>query len=394
MTPPNRFRTVLVVLLIGMTSAHAQAPDAPLVVLGAPVATELVVDLEAVLRLTEQNNLQIARARQRLKESLLAYQAASQSWVPNCLRPETRQCITTEANVWRQRVELSQVTHDTLQEAGFTYIDWLTATQQESVARQLEGCLRPLLARTKELQKAEPGVRHTVESIQAAICAQQQSAVALEEQAATAREKLAYLLGVGHVSVVPRSPAPVPLDLVDITQPVDTLAAWAASAGPTVRELETLSAILQKGIDQPRILQWAAHCKGPQSSPSLHIQIVSSKRDEVGLTLEDTRQRLTLGAREAYQLIGSTRVQASLAANETHHAEEAYRLSNLRLRDLGPDRADLLTVEVMQSIQALGAAKSHRIASMNAHDKAQLRLLLLLRHVQNDLDPLNTEPGH
>jgi hypothetical protein len=33
---------------------------------------------------------------------------------------------------------------------------------------------------------------------------------------------------------------------------------------------------------------------------------------------------------------------------------------------------------VMQSIQALGTAKSHLIATTNAHDKAQVRLLLLV----------------
>jgi outer membrane protein TolC len=356
-------------------------------------AKELAVDLETVLRLTEQNNLRIALARKRLEESLLAYQVASRSCVPNLLRPEAHQCITAEANVWRQRAELSQVTHDTLQEAGETYIDWLSVRQQEAVAREVEGYLRPLLARTENLQKTEPAVGHLVETIQATIIAQQRNAVTLQEQGDMAGDKLAYLLGAGHVLLVPRSSALVPLDVVDVTPPIQVPAVRAASAGPTVRELEGLWAVLQKGIDQARLLQLGADCKGPQSKPALQLQVAASKRDEVGLTLEDTRQRLALGAREAYQLIGSACAQIGLNAQELQHAQEAYRLSNLRLRELGPDKADLLTVEVLQSIHALGAAKSHFLASLNAHDKAQVRLLLLVP-AEKHIDPPGSERGH
>src|SRR5262249_21039470 len=137
----------------------APAPPAP----GPARAKELAVDLETVLRLTEQNNLRIALARERLEESLAAYPAACRSCVPDLLRPQAHRCITTEANVWRQRAEFSQVTHDTLQEAGSTYLDWLTVRQQEAVARQLARDLRPLLARTERLRQNEPGVGHLVE---------------------------------------------------------------------------------------------------------------------------------------------------------------------------------------------------------------------------------------
>jgi hypothetical protein len=344
----------------------------------ATAAKEQAVDVETALRLTAQNNLRIAVSRQRLEVSLLAYQAAARSCVPDILRPEAHRCITAEVNVWRQRAELGQVTHDTLQEAGSTYVDWLGVRRQETVARQLEGYLRPLLARTEKLRQTEPGVRHLVETIQAAIIAQQRNAVALHEQGDAAGEKLAYLLGAGHAVLVPRESAPVPLDLVDVTRPVEALAARAASSGPTVRELEGLRAVLQKAIDEAWLLQRSADCKGPQSKPALQLQVAAGKRDEVGLTLEDTRRRLALEARVAYQAVASARTRAGLDAREIEHAQEAYRLSDVRLRELGPDRAELLTVEVMQSIQALGAANDHLIATLNAHDKAQVRLLLLL----------------
>jgi hypothetical protein len=356
-------------------------------------AKELAVDLPVVLRLTEQNNLRIAVARQRLEESLLSYQIACQSCVPDFLRPQDKRRITTEANVWRQRADLSQVTHDALQEAAYTYLDWLSVRQQEAVARQLEGYLRRLLTRTQKLRETEPGVGHLVETIRAAISARQQDAVSLHEQGTAAGDKLAYLLGVSHVFLEPGSTAPVPLDVVDVTPPVQALAARAASAGPTVRELEGLWAVVQKGIDAACLLQLAAQCEGPHSKPGLQLQAAVSKRDEVGLNLEDTRRRLALAAREAYQLIGSTRVQASVDAEEIRHAEEAQRLSNLRLRELGPDRAEALTMEVVQSIQALGAANGHLIATLNSHNKAQVRLLLVLGPDTKHVDPPNAGCG-
>jgi hypothetical protein len=388
---PRRRPLVAALCLVGallcgprnLTAAPALGAPAP----GPALAKELAVDLETVLRLTEQNNLRIALARQRLEESLVAYQAACRSCVPDMLRPQAHRCITAEANVWRQRAELTQVTHDTLQEAGSTYLDWLTVRQHEAVARQLARDLRPLLVRTERLRQNEPGVGHLVESIRAAIRAQQRNAVALHEQGDAAGDRLAYLLGAGHLLLVPANSAPVPLDVVDVTAPAQTLAERAASTGPTVRELEGLWAVLQKGIDQACLLQLGARCEGPQSKPALELQLAAGKRDEVGLALEEIRQRLALEAREASQTIASARTQAGLDAQELEHVREAARLSNLRLRELGPDRAELLTSEVLQSIQAVGAANGRLLADLNAHDKAQLRLLLLLGSPEKHTGP-------
>ena len=56
----------------------------------------------------------------------------------------------------------------------------------------------------------------------------------------------------------------------------------------------------------------------------------------------------------------------------------AYRMSTLRLKELGTERAVQMTAEVLQNIQALGTGYVHQLSAMRAHDEAQIRLLLLV----------------
>jgi outer membrane protein TolC len=343
------------------------------------------LDLETVLRLTEQRNSQITICREQLKESLIASRVAAQSCVPDFLRQEPSRRISAEAKVWEQQVALSQTTHDVKKQAGDIYLSWLKVREDEAVMQKFGSYLSELLVRTKKLQQTEPATRGLVESIEAAIKAHQRNYIALHEEENEALDKLAYLLGVSHIDSSETNAFPedskVPLatlNLVDMTRPVQELIAQAANDGPTVRDLECLGGVLEKGIDQAWLLRRCANWRGCDSQAAGLLQVALSRRDQTRLKLADTRQRLALEVQEAYAASQTALAQISLARQEVHHAQEAYRLSRLRLSELGSDRAGPLTAEVLQSIQTIGTAHLHLTSSINAYNGAQLRAVLVL----------------
>ena len=439
-------------------SAGAPAPAASGGVVGAaPVpggeptaqAHEVPISLDTVLRLAEESNPRIALARERVNESLLENTVAAGSWLPNIyagiayyrheggvqnedgtlthsstgalfpglqiqtefdLREATFQRVNAERGVWQQKGELSRVTNEVLLEAATTYIDLLTARRGEAVARELQKFEERLLRRAEALRRDEPGAAVLVAAIRTALSGRRQALAGLSQQGDAASAKLAYLLGLGpHARLVPVDLTLTPVDLVDVSPPVDELVARALAEGPGVRELEGLLAVIQGGIEQAssglaRFLPTlqvnafeGAFGAGPGASLSwdnrLDIglqarwnltalatarerqKIAQSKLQQVRLTYQDLRGRLALGVQEARSAIVTGREQMARGTEQIRNASETYRLSNLRLEQNAPGAT---TAEVQQSIRGLEAAHTGYIQAISAYNKAQIRLLLLL----------------
>src|SRR5947209_10250229 len=68
---------------------------------------EVSVSLDSVLRLTDDQNAQIAVAREKVGESLIEQHLACDS----CL-PHPAKCVKAQGNVWQQKGDLSKVTND------------------------------------------------------------------------------------------------------------------------------------------------------------------------------------------------------------------------------------------------------------------------------------------
>ena len=348
-------------------AAPAALPD-------LPPAKVVPVNLDSVMKMTEENNAKIAVARERVNERQVVLDAACDSCVPDLLRKDEYKRASAEARYWQARAELASTTTEQLQDAANTYIDLLTARRGVDLARELEGYEKELLRRAENLVKSnETGANVLVESSKAALASRRQAIARLRQQADAAAEKLAYLLNLHDARPLPPNRDWVPIDLVDATLPVDVLVEQARSNGPGVPELTRVAGAISAGIDEARLAHTACRLGCALICGRLHE--AESKLQQVNLTLDDTRGRLTLGVREAYDAILSGREQIGYLTEEVRHARENYRLANLRLTQgvMGSSHA-----EVAQAVRSIEAAEFSRLGALSALDKAQVRLLLLV----------------
>jgi outer membrane protein TolC len=426
-------------------SAAPAPPPTTAVTVAAP--KPLPISLDAVLHLAGEQNGQLNLARQKVCEAYASKElAAATAWLPDLyagpayyrheggiqnedgtlthsstgavfgglefygridLREAVFRKVQAERQVWQQKGEVSQLTHETLLDAASTYLDWLLALSAEATAREQENSLRPLLQKAEELEKKGEGTHFLVESLRAGMVGLEQNIVKLRQQQHAAASKLTYLLGLGPcVDLVPMEGKLAPVDLADATPPACELINRALAAGPGVRELEGLLASIQRGMEQSKgmsrflpVLEVrmaeGAFGAGPGAGLSFdnrwdlglnarwnlsaafsareRLQVAESKMYQVHLTLQDLRAKLSAGVEEARQASLSGQEQIRLASEQVRHAEDSYQTSKVRHEE------SLTTpAEVMQAIQALGAAQLNYLGVVNAYDKAQLRLLLLL----------------
>jgi outer membrane protein TolC len=282
-------------LALAPEAALAQPPQTlppPVAVEAAPSARALPIGLDTVLRLAEEQNGQVALAREKVREAYADRDLAKSAWLPSFnvgttyyrheggiqdedgtlihsstgalfagvefysrldLREAVFLRVSAERKVWQQKGELSRVTSEVLLEAATTYIDLLAARTGEAVALELLKYEEEILDEAKEIAKPgrEPGTQFQVEAIQAEVFALRQVAARVRQQGDAAALKLAYLLGLGpDVQLLPVDGRLVAFDLVDPTTPAEQLVAQATANGPGVRELERLLAVINRGQQQ------------------------------------------------------------------------------------------------------------------------------------------------
>ena len=423
---------------------------APPTAASAPQVAEKVlpIDLDTVLRLAEAQNVQVALARERLHESEAEKSLADLSWLPNIhagtsyyrheggiqnedgtltrssfgsmlsgvdvagrldLRNSAFQSISAERKIWQQKGELSRVTSEKLMDAANTYIDLLTARTSEAIILRTEAYQKQVLDYSERLAKAEEGARGQLAAIRAQASGRQQALVQLRQQGDAAAAKLAYLLDLGpHVQLVPMDTALRPIELVDPTQPTGALVEQALRAGPGVREIEQMLAVINNGMErasglsrllpvfETRVLE-GIYGAGPNSTmdwanrfdlglqarwnltdlftASDRKRLASSRLRQVHLSYEDLRGQLTLGVQEAQQVSQSSREQLRLSAGQIGNAFESYQISYRRLTE--PVEGATAN-DVMQSLRLLESAHLNSLSAIRAHNKAQVRLMVLL----------------
>jgi outer membrane protein TolC len=270
------------------TSADAVPP-------GAEVeghARVVPITLDTVLRLAEEQNPQIAIARERVNEACGERAAAVSRWLPDVylgaayyrheggiqdftgqliqssygslfgglevnarldLREVAYHVVQAERKTWQSKGELSRITSETLLEASSAYIDLLAARTGIAIARNLLQKMEDLLQRTKKqaVPKIEPGLRVEVERIQADVHGQQVLIRKLESQAAAAAAKLTVLLGLDPgVVLVPVDPLLMPIEVVDLNPPACELVARALENGPGIREMEGMLAVIHEAMER------------------------------------------------------------------------------------------------------------------------------------------------
>lgn len=357
--------------------------DAPIVVKG------MAVNLDTVLRLTFERNADILAARERVNESQIAFSAAMLSCIPEFFRKDTFKTPAAEATLWRRRGELRKVEHDNLQDAANTYFDWLTASRGDGVARDLKTLEEKLLSRARKLAETEKPVQVVVESIETATTGRQQYILQTHQQSEAVAAKLAYLMGMDG-GLLTATETLEPIDRVDLSVPVEVLVRQAQANGPGVQELQRLIDSIQQSIASANF----ARCICAHTGAALvcgRLQIAQSQLQQAQLALLSLQLRLRAGVEDAYSAILSGREQITQAAKVIGHAQETYRLMDLRLTEEGPDNnmRNRTYEGVMNSIRQLSQAHSNYLTAVSNYDKAQLRLLLLLGNFADKYCPPN-----
>ncbi len=326
------------------------------------------LDLATVHRLVDQQNAPVAVARSRVHEAQVEKCVADQ----RCLG--TAKQLEAEGKVWQQRLEESRVTSETLLDALSTYVDLLAARSGEAIAVDLQKRLQELLGRAEKLAEKERGVQVEVKRIQVQLSTQQRALLELRQQAAAASAKLAYALGLDpETKFVLMYDRLMPFDVVEARPPARELIARAWATGPGIREMEGLIAFLDRSIAQasstsPLLQALAPHLRG-------RICVVRAKLQTTLIAHQDLRGKLAAGVLEAREAILSGREQIRLAEEGLAHAERAYELSNERSKEFIEGSS---FSEVVLSLTNLSFAQAGHINALRSHNRAQLRLWVLL----------------
>ncbi len=318
--------------------------------------------------------------------------------------------VEAQRRVWQQKGEVSKLTSENLLEASSTYIGLLAARSGIAVSLDTEIRLQDLLNLTRKLAKEDSGLQVEVSRIETELMAQTVLTVKLREASKAAASKLAYLLGLDPCcQFLVADSKLTPISLVDADQHVQVLVDQALSRGPGVRELEGLLQTVERARNANYgLTHWMPSVEvnvmegGFGASPAgrsydwanrfdagVHIrwnfnEFVYAKQkrhqadaniQQVHLSVQDLRSKLTLGVQEARDAIHSGIEQVALAEKHIRFAEESYKLSDQRLKNAIKGRS---SSEVLLALRSLGGARLEYLQAVRDLNRAQLRLFVLV----------------
>lgn len=408
----------------------------------------LPVGLDTVFRLAEDQNAQVAIAREKVREAYADKNVAAARWLPDLwvgtayyrheggiqdftgalihssygsmfagmelnsqfdVREFAYQKVNAQRHVWQQKGELSKVTSETMLEAANTYLDLLTARNGEAIAREMESDLKKLLERAESLASQEKAAEIEVDRIKSELAAQRAAVAKLRQQAEAASAKLAYLLGVDPCTeMIPVDAKLMPLELVDAAPPCCELVQQALVTGPGVQEMEGLLGLIHEAMDRAQgptkympvlgmRMAEGAFGAGPGSSSTwdnrwdLGLQArwnlteyctarerrrsAMARVQQAHLAYQDLRAKLTAGVQASRAEINGGREQIALGKQQIDSAMAAQKKSQdrLKLNVQGSSHS-----EVLLAIRTLALAQLNYLTAINAYDKAQVRLMILL----------------
>lgn len=433
------------------TASHPE--PAPVVHPAPPPVTQpmkpLPVTLDAVLRMTEGQNKQVALARERLYESQIKQEIADLAWIPVInaglgyfrheggiqnepgplirsstgafqagfdlnaklnIRDKIYRTVQAESAVWQQQGELARVTTETLVEATSSYIDLLFAKNAEAVLLKIQEMEKFPVEWVEEKfkNKVVDVTRIMVDSTRAQVEARKQAILQARQSSDAAAAQLTYLLGLPpHSKLFPAEARLAPVDLLPIDRPTETYVKQVMARGPGIHELENLMGVIQNGISEST--SWKAYMPivevrmlegafgagqgstldfdnrwdlGVQARWNLtdlfttdhKIRQAHSQLHQAQLAYDDLRGKLGAGAREAHQAILHTRKQLEVLIRQIKLAQSTYEEAKKRL-----EKEDARTpLEMMQALQTLQYAQLKALSLIQTHNKAQVRLLVLL----------------
>jgi outer membrane protein TolC len=400
----------LIIFLGQNASAQQNLKENPKQSLGeksvtAPRTEVVPIFLDSVLRLSERQNLQVAQAHARVREAGIELDIAARHWlskVPGS--PTYYRKLEAEGKLLRTQAELSRFIYETKVDAAGTYIDLLAALTGLAIAREQEKILEPLLADAHKLAVTEGAARTEVVRIESELAGRRETASRLQTLSAAAAAKLKFLLSTNPQSELqPADRHLIAFDLVKVNRPPQEFLAQALQQGPGIQEMESLVALVDKKhsdedghpvddltCDLPGAwgIQGILNLKVVSNATEVFTQrqkrqLLQSKGEQARLAYQEVRGRLILGVDEARQTILGSVEQMRQGQEQIVKARRAYELSNERLKLLVPGSS---YSEVLLSLQSLALAQANYLNAIREHNKAQVRLVLLLGD-RRDLQP-------
>jgi outer membrane protein TolC len=325
------------------------------------------------------------------------------------VREATYRRLNAERETWQQKAQLSQVNSETLLEAATTYIDLLTAWRGAALLDDMVKYDDELLARVEALAKVQEGLAGIVAGVRAVRNDHQLLKSQLTHQACAASAQLVRLLGLPpETCLVPVDPVLAPVELVDGRAPCQKLLAQALSSGPGVRELEGVLGVIQEGLDRSQGLgnlmpsfqvnaMEGAFGAGAGASMTFENRLdvclqmrwnltqlfgaegqrrlTRSRQAQAMYGYEDLKGKLAAGVKEAHDAIRAGRDQIGHSRDEIREADRSFKEGKKQL-DVEVTPAN--SQSVLQAIRGLQQAHLHYLSSVSGHNKAQVRLLLLI----------------
>jgi outer membrane protein TolC len=251
------------------------------------------IDLATSLTLAQSENLQIASARERIRQAAAQYRGAKSLWLPSIrsgvtwgyhsgtLQESRGRVLNTDRyslqagagaaafgagppmlpgiaadfhladalflplaarRQWASRQAASQAaTNDTLLDVAVRYLDLLRAAQDQSIASDIEQKTRELSDLTHAYATSGQGLASDADRMRAELSQRQIETVRSEEGMAVTSARLAQVLRLDpSVQLAPTDLTASPLDVVSSSSSVEDLTNLALSQRPELREHQNL----------------------------------------------------------------------------------------------------------------------------------------------------------
>jgi outer membrane protein TolC len=425
----------------------------------APVTTseaEQPIDLGAALAMTAGQNPEVNFARQRVVEAFAQLQAAEVAWLPSIraganynkhegriqdvagqiietsrgsvysglgaqavgagspavpgllmnfhLRDALYQPRIAEAAVAARKHASRAVTNDLLMETAIAYVDLLEALQMKAVVEETKGNADELAKLTNDFAEAGQGLRADADRARAEQSFREIDLGTANESVRVASVRLSRLLRMDQrMTLTPVEPTLVPIEMVQLDEPVSALVSTGLMTRPELSEAKHLVRQAVEGYQRERFaplvpsvllgMSYGGNGGGLGSDIERYgdrmdfdaaawwevrnlgfgekaaKEIACSRVEQARWQQLRTMDQVAAEVAEAHAQVLARRDQILMAQNAITASEESYRRNSERIRD-----AQGLPLEVLQSLQALDVARRRYAQIVADYNRSQFRL--------------------
>ena len=447
-------------------TANASVEEAPTPVVGsdtnntresiANVDNLQSIDLGAALALTAGQNPEVNFARQRIVEAFAQLQAAEAAWLPSIraganynkhegriqdvageiietsrgsvysglgaqavgagspavpgllmnfhLRDAFYQPRIAEAAVAARKHASRAVTNDLLMQTAIAYVDLLEAHQTKAVVEQTKANADQLAKLTNDFAEAGQGLPADADRARAEQSFREIDLSTAEESVRVASVRLSRMLGIDQsTTLMPVEPTLIPIDMVQVDQPIASLVSTGLMTRPELSEAKHLVRQAVEGYQRERFaplvpsvllgMSYGGNGGGLGSDIERYgdrmdfdaaawwevrnlgfgekaaKEIACSRVEQAKWQQLRTMDQVAAEVAEAHAQVTARREQLAIAQTAIKASEDSYRRNSERIRD-----AQGLPLEVLQSLQALDTAQRRYIQIVADYNRAQFRL--------------------